>query len=732
MRPEEGSFSATGLAIAASLLLFFLWPSLKPHVTSFMAQRRLQREQAMVLEQLKQEQRVREEAQQDRDTDASVCERKEETPKVAIRAAVKSFDSFSLGNHLKRDGNAGEVEADGGRKKEDQDKERVASVASSSHASSSFSSTPPAVSYTFLSDVYPSLQRVLQSPADCSAMLTLVDNILRHPETLRPYRTLRLDNEKFSRSIWRQPTLRALLLSIGFQVVGDKSLEYQDNRQEVVLSDLPPSRMAMLAVISRRLAAKQRERRRQMPSMGYSSSSSSSSSFEPAGSGTVLGSSERDDVSDEGFSVLKRKLHAARSTGVLTLKGVDLVRHRRGQQLLDAAENVTVAEMLSEAMLGSAFSSSLVLKVLDMSDTCIGEALPPTIALCFSQSGPEGSARVDHLEGESPGNPPLALSSPPFAYLRRLNLDGNRLEALPFALGSLLRLERLSCNHNRLGVGRDVAIQALPPSLRQLGLAGNGLHRTPPALACCQELREVSLDLNLLGVLPAPPENYHGKDGLPEAVAPRTAAVDCQSGEEDERKAVDEEEDDSVFGPLMLLPKLERLSLAGNLIRRLPQYPRLKKNACKDVQPSVFPFQSLRRLDVSYNLLRCDDPRAFPSWLLGPRSSPKRKRTEPLSTAMLPPPPPPLEGLALEGNTGVTQAAFLALGDARVGGFLERRRQSKSKGLWMGAGEGLSSFGFCGLDQTHDLRRDVRGPSGEVHDQRTKRYEPGGGRLGGD
>ena len=90
---------------------------------------------------------------------------------------------------------------------------------------------------------------------------------------------------------------------------------------------------------------------------------------------------------------------------------------------------------------------------------------------------------------------------------------------------------------------------------------------------------------------------------------------------------------------------------------------------------------------------------------------------------------PPLEGLALDGNAGVTQAAFLALGEKTVGAFLERRRATKSKGLWLAPG--ASSFGFCGIDHV-ERRRDVSAPSGASLDRRLKKYVPGGGRLGGE
>ena len=168
----------------------------------------------------------------------------------------------------------------------------------------------------------------------------------------------------------------------------------------------------------------------------------------------------------------------------------------------------------------------------------------------------------------------------------------------------------------------------------------------PPSVGRCPALREVSLDLNRLGALPA---------------------------------------------ALLWLPRLDRASLAANLIEALPLEPPEPPRAPLAVTgsdeseeddkggrsggPGAAPFGKLRHLDLSYNAFSAVAA-AAPPWLL--------EET-------------PLEGLGLGGN-GLTAGAFLALPGSAA--FMAKRKATKNKGqggCWFAPG-GVSSFGFCGLD----------------------------------
>jgi hypothetical protein len=85
--------------------------------------------------------------------------------------------------------------------------------------------------------------------------------------------------------------------------------------------------------------------------------------------------------------------------------------------------------------------------------------------------------------------------------LRRLQLAGNQLEALPHELGALAQLEGLWLHGNQL--------QSLPESigelrsLSQLSLAGNRLRQIPGALGALCELRDLGIAGNELEALPS-------------------------------------------------------------------------------------------------------------------------------------------------------------------------------------------------------------------------------------
>jgi len=536
----------------------------------------------------------------------------------------------------------------------------------------------------------------------------------------------------------------------------------------VSLRGLSPSRLAVLHLVLTRLRAKDLSAKQRQAAPSSNSSPPSSSSFALLGPGRALlptskttaaadngGCQERAEAADEAaaLATLKRRLQVAANTGLLTLRDTSLDADGSGGSDGDgqssraaaaAAAAAAARGLVVVAMRGGSVEGggSAVANLAKNTTGSLGSVLRVLdLARCGLRGCLDAKLLPSPFSAAASQLPALPVSPSPtvaWCVLKRLNLDHNALTALPWELGNLESLTSLSLNHNRLGVralgaavtttttvltlarndnssggsSRDVGggggveaapscLPALPPRLSQLGLAGNALKRVPSSVGRCRELREICLDLNRLTAFPS------SLVGLPKlervsiaanfitalpppppppppqtTSTPRNLDDGDDNDDNDTASPLPSSSSSSTVEEAVTFPSDDYAgakAVKGVMVNAEASTGAALSAAASAVDLTWFP--SLRHLDLSYN--RCT-PESFPPQVFTHT---------------------PLQGLALEGNDpSLSVTAFLEL--EGVDAFMQRRTKAKNKGVggcWFAPG-GISSFGFCGLDNNEGLR----------------------------
>lgn len=106
---------------------------------------------------------------------------------------------------------------------------------------------------------------------------------------------------------------------------------------------------------------------------------------------------------------------------------------------------------------------------------------------------------------EPPATPSRCSQPPPrlrtcaeLPQLREIDISHNELTALPADMSCFATLERLNCDHNRLGSEANFLSLCSAPQLRSLSLAHNLARRLPQSACECgfRELTALSLAHN--------------------------------------------------------------------------------------------------------------------------------------------------------------------------------------------------------------------------------------------